>query len=165
MTSLMVILSIFDQRAWWSYPNLLAGHFYGVRALSAGAGWPTLSGLALQLTIAAVAGAFFALFFSGLTSGARLALVGMLWGSALFFVSEFVHGLVTPLVGVHIQRGPVLAAHAVYGLFLASIPHRERSQPAADPAGVPDPPAVEVLEHVPPDVDGPEAEAGSTNKP
>jgi hypothetical protein len=65
MTAVVVILSIFDQRAWWSYFNLLAAHFYGLRALAGGPGWPTVSGPALQLTMAAVAGALFAVCSAG----------------------------------------------------------------------------------------------------
>jgi hypothetical protein len=137
MTAVMVILSVFDGRVWWSYLNLLSVHFYGPRALAAGPGWPSLSGMALQLTLAGVAGAIFALLFSGLTSGVRLALFGLFWGLALFFVSERIHDRVTPLVAVHLQRGSVMLAHMVYGLLLASIPHGERPDDRAEAVEMP----------------------------
>lgn len=137
MAAAMVILTVFDGRAWWSYLNLLSVHFYGPRALAAGPGWPAISGLALQLTVAGAAGAVFALLFSGLASGARLALYGLFWGLALFFVSERIHDRVTPLVAVHIQRGSLMVAHLVYGLLLAGIPHGERPEDGAGAVQIP----------------------------
>jgi uncharacterized YccA/Bax inhibitor family protein len=85
------------------------------------------------LVVAAVGGAAFALLFSGISSGLRLALIGMFGGLVLFFLSEWVHGQFTPLVAVHIQRGSLMSAHVVYGLFLANVPHGNAiSEPLPD---------------------------------
>jgi hypothetical protein len=151
MTAVAVIVFTFEARAWWSHLNLLAVHFYGPRALAMGPSWATLAGLALQLAIAGVAGALFALLFSGVMSGARLALFGVAWGVALFFVSEQVHHQVTPLVAVHIERGPMLAAHALFGLLLASIPHRERTIERPGVVSLPVPPVETPAEQVSPE--------------
>ena len=161
MTAVAVIVSVFEERAWWSYLNLLAVHFYGPRALATGPGWPTLAGLALQLTIAGLAGALFALLFSGVTSGARLALFGVAWGVALFFLSEQIHHQVTPLVAVHIERGPMLSAHAIFGLLLASIPHRDKTTGTAAVVSLPAPDAETPAKQVSPEPS--ELEPGTRN--
>ena len=63
MLAAMAAASILERDVWWSYPNLLGATFYGTRALRGGAGWPTVSGVSLQIVLAGGAGVLFAITF------------------------------------------------------------------------------------------------------
>src|SRR5689334_18997380 len=63
MLGLMMLVSLLDRRAWWSYPTLLGASFYGPRVIASGPGWPAVSGSALHLLIAGIAGAVFGAVF------------------------------------------------------------------------------------------------------
>lgn len=119
MLAVMAVLSVLDRRPWWTFPNLLGSLFYGWRAQSWGPGWATVSGAALQLVVAALAGMIFALLFAGINGAARRALIGILWGLLLFYASARIYSNFAPLVAAHLQRGAMMSVHIIYGAFLA----------------------------------------------
>jgi hypothetical protein len=121
MTAAMVFFSLLDQRPWWMYPNLLAVNFYGWRVLSSGPGWPTLSGLALQLLVAATAGAIFGLLFGSIPSAARLGLIGIGWGLILLYVSAWAYDRATPFIMSYLPPASPVVAHMIYGVCLAKV--------------------------------------------
>jgi hypothetical protein len=121
MTAAMIFFSMLDQRPWWMFPNLLAVHFYGWRALSSGPGWPTLSGLALQLLVAATAGAVFGWLFGSIASAARLGLIGIGWGLMLLYVSVWAYDRATPFLMAYLPPASPVAAHMLYGVCLAKV--------------------------------------------
>ncbi|HZT39747.1 MAG TPA: hypothetical protein VFA28_17775 [Bryobacteraceae bacterium] len=110
--------SIVDQEAWWRFPNLLASTFYGARVLRSGPGWPTISGVALQVVIAGVAGAMFGALFGKAPGGLRVAL-GIGWGALLFYASEMAYRRLAPFVALYQAETPTLLGHILYGLCLA----------------------------------------------
>lgn len=110
--------SIADQDAWWRFPNLLASTFYGARVLRSGPGWPTISGVALQVVIAGIAGAMFGALFGKAPGGLRVVL-GVGWGALLYYASEMVYRRVAPFVALYQAETPTLLGHVLYGLCLA----------------------------------------------
>jgi hypothetical protein len=121
MTAVLAILALFDLRPWWATLNIIAAVFYGPRALTAGVGWTTAAGAALQLSIAGVGGALFALVFGNVSRSAKAAFLGIFWAIVIFFVSGQVYGAIAPVVQVHLPRGAAMTAHLVYGLFLTGV--------------------------------------------
>ena len=121
LLAVMVLLSMLDRQAWWSYPNLIAATFYGSRSLASGPGWPTVSGIALQLLIAAIAGALFGALFGAYGRSRRIALIGLIWGVFLFYASSQLYGFIAPLVTAYLPRNAWVVAHMIYGVCLAGI--------------------------------------------
>jgi hypothetical protein len=121
MIALLALVSMLDRRSWWSYPNLLSACFYGPKTIVAGLGWPTVAGAALQLVIAAAAGALFGAAFGNYTGTRRLALFALLWGLFVFFACEQCYRYWSPTVIAYMPRSAVVVAHLVYGLCLAAI--------------------------------------------
>lgn len=110
--------SLADQDAWWRFPNLLASMFYGAKVLRSGPGWPTVSGVALQIVIAGVAGAIFGVLFGKAPGGLRIVL-GFGWGALLFYASEMFYRRVAPFVALYQAETSTLLGHVLYGLCLA----------------------------------------------
>src|ERR1700694_3004019 len=80
------LLSLLQGRSIWSIPNLLASTFYGEAALRRGFRWTTLSGIALHLTMAAMAGVVFGLAVGGIASRSRVMLLGLAAGMTWYFL-------------------------------------------------------------------------------
>jgi hypothetical protein len=118
--------SVADQDAWWRFPNLLASTFYGAKVLRSGPGWPTISGVALQIVIAGIAGAIFGALF-GKAPGALRIVLGFGWGALLFYASEMLYRRVAPFVALYQAETSTLLGHVLYGLCLA------RMRPIARP--------------------------------
>ncbi len=121
LLTVMAFASVLDRRTWWSYPNLLAATFYGPRAIGTGFGWPTISGVALQLLIAACAGAVFGTLFGGVSGSGRIALLAVLWGLLLFYASEQFFSVTNVFVLAYLPRKAAILAHMTYGLCLTVI--------------------------------------------
>lgn len=120
--------SLADQDAWWRFPNLLATTFYGARALRSGAGWPTVSGIALQIVIAGAAGAVFGALFSRAPGALRIVL-GLGWGALLFYAAEALYRRIAPFIVLYQPETSALLGHLLYGLCLA------RMRPLLSPGG------------------------------
>src|ERR1700674_3163072 len=80
------LLSFLQGRSIWSIPNLLASTFYGEAALRRGFRWTTLSGIALHLIMAAMAGLVFGLAVGGIASRSRVMLLGLAAGMTWYFL-------------------------------------------------------------------------------
>lgn len=135
--------SVADQDAWWRFPNLLATTFYGVRALRSGAGWPTVSGIALQIVIAGAAGAVFGALFGRAPGALRIAL-GLGWGALLFYAAEMLYRRIAPFVVLYQPETSALLGHVLYGLCLARMrpllnPRQPRVGPASGSSGIQQP--------------------------
>jgi len=132
--------SVADQDTWWRFPNLLATTFYGVRALRSGAGWPTVSGIALQIVIAGAAGAVFGALF-GRAPGALRVVLGLGWGVLLFYAAEMLYRRISPFVVLYQPETSALFGHILYGLCLARLrpllnPRHSRVGPASESAAI-----------------------------
>lgn len=121
LLAVMMFVSQMDRRAWWSYPNLLSAYFYGGRSIGRGVGWSTVAGIALQLMIAAAAGALFGGVFTQLFGARRLVLPGLVWGVLVFYASEQFYRIASPVVVAYLPRGAALVAHMIYGVCLAGL--------------------------------------------
>jgi hypothetical protein len=128
LLAVMALVSVLDRRTWWSYPNLLAAHFYGQRVIGGGLGWPTVSGIAFQLLIAACAGALFGGLFGGVGGSGRIALLAITWGLLVFYASEQFYRIASAFIIVYLPRTALMMAHLTYGACLAGI-RRIGSQP------------------------------------
>ncbi len=126
--------SIADQDAWWRFPNLLASTFYGARVLRSGPGWPTISGVALQIVIAGLAGAIFGALF-GKAPGALRIVLGFGWGALLFYASEMFYRRIAPFVALYQAETSTLLGHVLYGLCLARMRPIARPVNRRAPAG------------------------------
>lgn len=134
MLGLMILVSLLDRRAWWSYPTLLGANFYGPRVIAAGPGWPAVSGIALHLLIASIAGAVFGAVLGGYSHARRIALLGLIWGIALFYVTDWLYRKVSPVASAYLPRAASLAGYMIYGVCLAGIGKVGAAPPRLTPA-------------------------------
>jgi hypothetical protein len=114
----MTVVSLLDHRHWWSYPNTIAAVFYGARSIGAGLGWHTVSGAALQLVIAGVAGLLFGALFGSASAGRRNLAFGLAWGVLVYFFSGQFYRVFKPVVLVYLPGSAAMVAHLVYGVSL-----------------------------------------------
>jgi hypothetical protein len=121
MVAVLMVVSLLDRRAWWGYPNLLALAFYGARSISGGPGWPTVAGIALQLSIAGCGGLLFGGIFGSLSGSRRIAFFGLLWGVLVFYGSEQLYRGSSPIIAAYMPRSASIVAHMIYGVCLAGI--------------------------------------------
>lgn len=131
----MTVVSIAERNPWWAYPNILATAFYGGRSLRSGAGWPTVSGVALEVFIAGVAGAVFGALFVNLESRSRRLLLGVLWGLSWFYLTQSLYRTVARLIPVYAPALALLSAHAVFGLILGRLTWAAPKAAPRAPAG------------------------------
>src|SRR6185369_7940851 len=82
----LALLSVMQGRSIWSISNLLASTFYGEAALRRGFRWSSLSGVALQLVMSAIAGLLFGMAASGIASRSRVMFLGVAAGLAWYFL-------------------------------------------------------------------------------
>jgi hypothetical protein len=99
MLLVLIANSIGHRHVWWMMPNVLGSTFYGSRGLRAGAGFVTLSGVALHLLISGLVGVVFAGVTFKVLRTRRLFLlalfVTMLW---YFLAYQLIWSRVNPLV-------------------------------------------------------------------
>jgi hypothetical protein len=131
----MGLVSSLQGRSVWSVPNLLASTFYGEAALRRGFRWTTLSGLALHLIMAAVAGLVFGLAVGAVANRGRVMVLGLAAGMVWYFLGPDVFWKhVNPIVTPYFSGGGMLLAHLGLGYFLGSFPRYlgELSVPVVD---------------------------------
>src|ERR1700680_2181159 len=110
------LLSLLQGRSIWSIPNLLASTFYGEAALRRGFRWTTLSGIALHLIMAAVAGLVFGVGVGGIARRSRVMLLGLAAGMTWYFLGLDVFWKhVNPIVPPYFQGSGMLLAHLGLG--------------------------------------------------
>ena len=129
------LLSLLQGHSIWSIPNLLASTFYGEAALRRGFRWTTLSGIALHLIMAAIAGLVFGLAVGGIASRSRVMFLGLAAGMAWYFLGlDIFWKHVNPIVPPYFQGGGMLLGHLGLGYFLGSFPKYlcELSKPPAN---------------------------------
>jgi hypothetical protein len=134
----LALLSLLQGRSIWSIPNLLASTFYGEAALRRGFRWSSLSGVALQLVVCALAGLLFGFAVSGIASRSRVMFLGVAAGLAWYFLSVGVFWkYVNPMVPLYARGSGMMLAHLGMGVFLGSFP---RYVEALQPELIPLPP-------------------------
>ena len=129
------LISLLQGGSIWSVPNLLASTFYGEPALRRGFRWTTLSGVALHLIMAAMAGLVFGLVVGGIASRSRVMLLGLAAGMTWYFLGlDIFWRHLNPIVPSYFRGGGMLLAHLGLGYFLGSYPKYlgELSVPAAE---------------------------------
>jgi hypothetical protein len=114
----MIVVAVSEGDPWWAYSNILATAFYGGRALRAGAGWVTISGVALQVLLTGLAGAIFGALFAMVESRSRRLLLGVIWGLSWFYITQSLYRAIARLIPVYAPELALLGAHAVFGLIL-----------------------------------------------
>src|SRR5262245_844937 len=121
MMAWLAALSLLRGGTIWSMPNLLASTFYGEEALRRGFGWSSLSGVALQVIVSAMAGLLFGLAVDGIPHRGRVMLLGLAAGAAWYFLSVGVFWkYVNPIVSLYARGGGMFLAHVGMGAFLGS---------------------------------------------
>jgi hypothetical protein len=133
MLAWMALLSLLQGRSIWSIPNLLASTFYGEAALRRGFRWTSLSGVALHVTMTAIAGLLFGLAVGGIASRSRVMLLGFAAGMTWYFLCLGIFWrLMNPILPVYGAGGGMLLAHLGLGYFLGSFPkYRSELQTSA----------------------------------
>ena len=117
----MSVAALIDRDPWWSYPNLLATAFYGPRGLHLGLGWPTVAGLAFQVLMGGVAGILFGVTFAGVQSGARLLLLGIIWGVSWYYLTHSLFRVFARLIPIYAPELALLTAHSMFGAIVGSV--------------------------------------------
>lgn len=120
MLALLIGISVLDRHSWSSYLTVLGALLWGPRVLAERAGWPAISGAALELLIAATAGILFGIVFSGVTASRRIGLIAVAWGAGLFYVTDWLFRVASPVVSQYLPRTAMLVGHLVYGVCLAT---------------------------------------------
>jgi hypothetical protein len=130
------------RRSFWTSENLMATMFYGNRALHAGFGGYTLSGLAVYLLLYSLLGGLLAWVVRDRVPRLRVLMLSVLFSLVWYYLSyRMLWNTVAPLVTLlHVERATVLG-HLVYGTFLARYP-LYLPHPAPPPAPA-EPPPVE----------------------
>lgn len=135
---------------WYAFSSLAAGQAawdvparLGAAACRGSAFWPELrgfevaAGASVHIAGAGVAGALFGLVARGVTSLRRLFLLGTLFGLVWYYVLDQIL-LRSAGAGAYpfLFRRPVIAGHALFGLFLALYPWLlERIRASLPPEG------------------------------
>ncbi len=111
--------SFWHRRSIWTVPNLLASTFYGESAYRQGFGMRTSAGVALLLVIYGLLGAMFGLVIRDHGTMLRVAFLGLIFGTAWFFVSfDWMWKHVNPLVPIYYPQRAMLVGHLLYGTVL-----------------------------------------------
>ena len=133
MCVFMAVAALIDRDPWWTYPNLLATAFYGPRGLQLGFGWPTVAGVAFQVLMGGVAGVLFGMTFASVQSGARLLLLGIIWGVSWYYLTHSLFRVFARLIPAYAPELALLTAHTMFGAIVGSV---SRNRLVAAPAEV-----------------------------
>ena len=111
--------SAWHRRSVWTVPNLLASTFYGESAYRQGFHVRTSAGVALLVVIYGLLGALFGLVMRDHGSLLRVILLGLIYGTAWFFLSfDWLWQHVNPLVPLYAPDRAMLVGHLLYGAVL-----------------------------------------------
>jgi hypothetical protein len=127
MLGWFILVSVWQDQFWYAVPNLLAGVFYGEFIFRAGFGLVTLSGIALHLVSGGLVGALFGLLVPTGQTPPRMLLFGLVVGLLWFYVNQYLLWRRTnPLVIYYTAQSSMIAAHLLFGVFLARVSWRVR---------------------------------------
>jgi hypothetical protein len=112
-----------QQRSFWTSPNLMASAFYGKHSIHSGFASRTLTGVALYLTIYPLLGALVAVVLRDRLSRVRTTLLCMMCALLWYYASfRWMWEHVMPLVALLHAERPTMIGHLIYGLWLARYP-------------------------------------------
>ncbi len=115
----LAVNSAWHRRSIWTVPNLLASTFYGESAYRQGFGARTSAGVALLVVLYGLLGALFGLVVRDHGSPLRVIFLGLIYGTAWFFVSfDWLWKHVNPLVPLYSSDRIMLVGHLLYGAVL-----------------------------------------------
>ena len=121
----LAVYSVLRLHSAWAFANLLGTAFYGERALNRGFGMAAVSGSALELISAGVAGVLFALWGGRL--GRRVLLGAVVWGLVWYYLSfRWFWNHWNPIVLLYSPDRTVLLGHVLLGICLAGVPRVAR---------------------------------------
>ncbi|HLM98416.1 MAG TPA: hypothetical protein VK335_04000 [Bryobacteraceae bacterium] len=108
--------SAWHRRSIWTVPNLLASTFYGESAYRQGFGVRTSAGVALLFVIYGLLGALFGLVIRDHGSLLRVTLLGLIYGTAWFFLSfDWMWKHINPMVPLYSPDRAMLVGHMLFG--------------------------------------------------
>ena len=111
--------SAWHRRSIWTVPNLLATTFYGEAAYRQGFSARTSAGVALLVVIYGLLGTVFGMVTRDHGSHARVTLLGLIYGTAWFFISfDWLWKHINPLMALYSPDRAMLVGHLVYGAVL-----------------------------------------------
>lgn len=115
----LAVDSAWHRRSVWTVPNLFASTFYGESAYRQGFHARTSAGVALFVVIYGLLGALFGLVVRDHGSLPRVAVLGLIYGTAWFFLSfDWLWKHVNPLVPLYSPDRAMLVGHLLYGAVL-----------------------------------------------
>jgi len=121
--------SVWHRRSVWTVPNLLASTFYGETAYRQGFGVRTSAGVALLLVIYGLLGALFGLVIRDHGTVLRVTLLGLIYGTAWFFLSfDWIWKHVNPMIPLYSSGRAMLFGHLLYGSVMGGRFHGYRKQ-------------------------------------
>jgi hypothetical protein len=111
------------RRSFWADENLMASVFYGERAVRAGFGAETLSGIALYLLIYSSFGALVALAVANRLPRLRTVLLTVAVAVGWYYLSfRVLWKSAMPLVALLHTEQPMMLGHVLYGTVLGKYP-------------------------------------------
>jgi len=143
MLAFSAAASMWRRHVWYENANLLGSTFYGNQALYSGAGWITISGIALRVLITGIWGAVTAPLLNlswstGYQRGTKEA-GGLFAAGVLWLLEAAIWNRTNPLIPLYSSAGATVFAFILLGLCLG---HREaRPSPPPLPAMLPEPEA------------------------
>ncbi len=115
----LAVDSAWHRRSVWTVPNLLASTFYGDSAYRQEFNSRTSTGVALFVVIYGLLGGLFGLLVRDHGSLTRAAVLGLIYGTAWFFLSfDWLWKHVNPLVPLYSPDRAMLVGHLLYGAVL-----------------------------------------------
>lgn len=127
MLGWFILISVWQDQFWYAVPNLLAGMFYGEFIFRAGFGLVTIAGIALHLVSGGLVGGLFGVLTPAGQTPPRMLLFGLLAGLLWFYFNQYLLWRRTnPLVIYYTAESSMIAAHLLFGVFLARLSWRLR---------------------------------------
>jgi hypothetical protein len=125
MLAWFVLISLWQDQFWYAVPNLLAGVFYGEFIFRAGFSLVTFAGIALHLVSGGLVGGLFGVLAPVGQSPPRMLLLGLFAGLLWFYFNQHILWRRTnPLVIYYTAESTMIAAHLLFGIFLARLSWR-----------------------------------------
>jgi hypothetical protein len=122
-----ILTSVWQDQFWYAVPNLLAGIIYGEFVFRAGFSIVTVAGIALHLVSGGLVGGLFGILAPAGQTPPRMLLWGLLAGLLWFYFNQYFWWRRTnPLVIYYTAESSMIAAHLLFGAFLARLSWRSR---------------------------------------